>query len=139
MLGAEVESNIDITADDVLEAHRDRLKKAGELGFAVSQEEVPVDTGKLQQSGFGPEFRGDDMVIGYSARHAAPIEFGTDQGHQPPVAPLVRWAERIGKDPGFGYYVALEKIPQEGIDEQPYLRPAADRMKKWLDNHGLDL
>jgi hypothetical protein len=35
--------------------------------------------------------------------------------------------------------VALEKIPQEGIDENPYLRPAADRMKKWLDNHGLNL
>jgi hypothetical protein len=141
MLGAEVEANIDITADDVLEAHRDRLKKAGELGFAVSQEEVPVDTGGLKQSGFGPEMRdrGGSVVIGYTARHAAPMEFGTDPGHYPPVQPLVRWAERIGKDAGFGYYVARHVIPSEGVAAQPYLSPAADRMQKWLDTHGLEL
>jgi len=139
MLAAEVDLDVDITADDVLEAHRDRLQKAGELGFAVSQEEVPVDTGTLKQSGFGPEFRGEDLVIGYAGRQAAPMEFGTDPGHRPPVEPLVRWAQRIGKDAGFGYYVALQKIPEEGVDAQPYLAPAAERMKAFLDNRGLDL
>jgi len=35
--------------------------------------------------------------------------------------------------------VATVKIPQEGVDAQPYLSPAAERMRPWLDNHGLDL
>ena len=139
MLSAEVSLDIDVSTDDILEAHRKRLKTAGELGFAVSQEEVPVDTGTLQQSGFGPEFRGEDMVIGYSARQAAPMEFGTEPGHTPPIQPLVRWAQRIGKDAGFGYYVARVKIPQDGVEANPYLRPAAERMRMWLDSHGLDL
>lgn len=139
MLSADISLEVDITADDVLEAHRDRLRRAGELGFAVSQEEVPVDTGTLKQSGFGPEFRGEDLVIGYTGRQALPMEFGTDPGHTPPVDPLVRWAQRIGKDAGFGYYVALQKIPEEGVDAQPYLAPAAERMKAFLDNRGLDL
>jgi len=139
MLNAEVNARIDVSAADVLEAHRDRLKKAADLGFSVSQEEVPVDTGTLQQSGFAPEFRGDDVVYGYSARQAAPMEFGTDPGTTPPIRPLMRWAERIGKDPGFGAWVATVKIPQEGIDAQPYLRPSVERMRPWLDNHGLDL
>jgi hypothetical protein len=138
MLSAEVDATIDVSAADVLEAHRDRMKKAAELGFAVSQEEVPVDTGKLKQSGFSPEFRGENVVFGYTADHADDMEFGTDPYH-PDAEPLVRWAQRIGKSKGFGYYVANVKIPEEGISAQPYLRPAAERMKPWLDNHGLDL
>lgn len=139
MLSTEIDLNVDITAEDVMQAHRDRVKQAAELGFSVSQEKVPVDTGTLQQSGFPPEFRGNDVVFGYDARQAAPMEYGTEPGHYPPVDPLVRWAQRIGKDAGFGYWVARHKIPEEGIEPQPYLRPAAKRMKPWLDNHGLDL
>lgn len=139
MLSAEVSLDVNVTSEDVLQAHRDRIKDAADLGFAVSQEQVPVDTGELQQSGFPPEFRGGDVVFGYTARQAAPMEFGTEPGHTPPIEPLMRWAERIGKDPGFGVWVATEKIPQEGVDAQPYLAPAAERMGAWLDNHGLDL
>lgn len=139
MLNASVDATIDVSAADVVAAHKQRLKDAGDRGFAFSQEVVPHDTGGLKQSGFGPEFRGDEMVIGYSARHAAPMEFGTDPGHTPPTAPLVRWAQRIGKDAGFGVWVATEKIPSEGVTAQPYLRPAANVMKQYLDTHGLDL
>ena len=139
MLNAEVDSRIDVSADDVLQAHRDRMKDAADLGFSVSQEEVPVERGTLQQSGFAPEWRGDTLVFGYTARQAAPMEYGTDPGHTPPIEPLKRWAERIGMDPGFGVWVATQKIPQEGVDAQPYLAPAAARMGPWLDNHGLDL
>jgi hypothetical protein len=139
MLNASVDATIDVSAADVVAAHKQRLKDAGDRGFAFSQEVVPHDTGGLKQSGFGPEFRGDDMVIGYAGRQAAPMEFGTDPGHTPPVEPLVRWAQRIGKDAGFGVWVATEKIPSEGVDAQPYLRPAANVMKQYLDTHGLDL
>jgi len=139
MLSASVDLDVDVTAEDVYQAHRERVKDAADLGFSVSQEEVPVDTGTLQQSGFAPEFRGEDVVFGYTARQAAPMEYGTEPNHTPPIEPLKRWAERIGKDPGFGVWVATEKIPQEGVDAQPYLKPAAARMKPYLDNHGLDL
>ena len=115
------------------------MKDAADLGFSVSQEEVPVERGTLQQSGFAPEWRGDTLVFGYTARQARPIEEGTAPGTTPPIEPLARWAERIGKDRGFGIWVATQKIPEQGIDAQPYLRPSAERMKPWLDNHGLDL
>lgn len=139
MLSANVDFTIDVSAQDVYEAHRERVKKAADLGFAVSQEEVPVDTGTLKQSGFAPEFRGESVVYGYTARQARPMEEGTKPGHTPPIRPLMRWAERIGKDAGFGVWVATVKIPEEGVSAQPYLRPSVKRMRPWLDNHGLDL
>lgn len=139
MLKASVDASINVSAEDVYQAHRKRVKDAADLGFAVSQEEVPVDTGELQQSGFAPEFRGDDVVFGYTARQAEPMEYGTEPGHTPPIEPLKRWAERIGKSAGFGVWVATQKIPEDGVDAQPYLRPSVERMRPWLDNHGLDL
>ncbi len=138
MLAAEIETNEQISADDVLQAHRDRIQDAADLGFSVSQERVPFERGTLKASGFPPEFRDDDIVFGYQADHAEAMEFGTDPFY-PDVQPLVEWAERVANDPGLGYYVAREKIPNEGIDAQPYLRPAAERMEPYLNNRGLDL
>jgi hypothetical protein len=138
MLGASVERTQEISPDDVLQAHRERLEQAGELGFAISQNEVPVDRGTLKQSGFPPEFREDDLVFGYTADYAEPMEKGTDP-FQPPIQPLLEWSQRVNGDTGLGYYVATQKIPEEGIDAQPYLAPAAERMQTWLDNNGLDL
>jgi hypothetical protein len=97
-----------------------------------------VDTGELQQSGFPPEFRGGDVVFGYTAEHSEYMEKGTPP-FQPPIEPLARWGERIGKGRGFGIYVATEVIPEKGIQPQPYLRPSVERMRPWLNNHGLDL
>ena len=136
MLGAEVSLDVEINSEDVLQAHRKRLKKAGELGFAVSQEKVPVDRGTLKQSGFQPEFRGNDLVFGYTAPQAGPMETGT-VAFTPPLRPLQEWAERIGMDRSFGY-VVQQKIKREGIDAQPYLSPASERMTQWLDSHGID-
>jgi hypothetical protein len=110
MLSAEVDLEVDVTSEDVLQAHRERVKEAADLGFSVSQEHVPVDTGELQQSGFPPEFRGDDVVFGYTARQALPMEKGTEPGHTPPIEPLKRWAERIGKDP------RLRRVGGDGED-----------------------
>jgi len=135
MLGAEVSLDVEINSEDVLQAHRKRLKKAGELGFAVSQEKVPVDRGTLKQSGFQPEFRGNDLVFGYQARQARPMEEGTGP-FTPPLRPLQEWAERIGMGRSFGY-VVQQKIKREGIDSQPYLSPASERMTQWLDSHGI--
>ena len=137
MLQAEVDLNIDIDTDDVIQAHKKRMKKAGQVGFAFSQEVVPHERGQLKQSGFGPEWRGDTLVLGYQTAYAEALEKGTP-GYTPPAQPLIEWAERIGKDPGFGWYVQ-QKIAEEGITPQPYLRPSAERMQQWLKSHPLDL
>lgn len=139
MLSADVELNVDITSQDVLEAHRERLETAAQHGYAFSKEVVPHDTGLLKQSGFSPEWREDGLVYGYQADHAAPMEYGTDPGHTPPPGPILRWAQRIGKSEGFGWFVATEVIPEQGVQAQPYLRPSAERMERWLETHPLEL
>lgn len=141
MLAAEVDLDVNLSTDEIFQKHRERVEQAGQVGFAVSQEEVPVDTGALKQSGFGPEWRGDTLVIGYTAPYAEDMEEGTDPipASETDTQELMRWAERIGKDPGFGAWVANTKIPERGINAQPYLKPAADRMEAWLKNRGLNL
>ena len=139
MLGVEVDSEINISSSEVREAWRKRMMDAGTKGFAVSQERVPEDRGTLRQSGFQPEWRGDKLVYGYAGvPHAAPMEYGTDPGHTPPVKPLMEWAQRIGKDPGFGAYVATEVIPEQGVQAQPYLRPSAEAVRDFLNTHSLE-
>ena len=158
MLESNVTRTVDISAEDVIQAHRERLEDAADLGFAVSQEEVPHERGTLQDSGFPPEWRGDDIVFGYTARHAEPMEDGT-KPYTPPLEPLLRWADRVfspdrnadevledldenGWHPGIFAHpgaAVWSKIRSEGINAQPYLSPAADRMQGYLDTHGLDL
>lgn len=158
MLRADVDLDININAEDVIQAHRDRVKDAADLGFAISQERVPHDRGNLQDSGFPPEFRGNDVVFGYTAEHARPQEEGTGP-FTPPLEPLLRWGDRNfspdrtadevledldenGWHPGIFSHpgaAVWSKIRAEGLDPNPYLAPAAERMQGWLDNHGLDL
>jgi len=52
---------------------------------------------------------------------------------------LIDWAERKGAGPALGIYVAEEKLPEEGITANPYLKPAAERMQAWIQNRGFDL
>ena len=158
MLESNVTRTVDINAEDVIQAHRKRLEDAADLGFAVSQEEVPHERGTLQDSGFPPEWRGDDIVFGYTAEHAEPQEDGT-KPFTPPLEPLLRWADRVfsperdadevladldenGWHPGIFAHpgaAVWSKIRSEGLSPNPYLAPAADRMDGYLKTHGLDL
>ena len=158
MLKASVTSRIDISADDVYQAHRKRIEDAADLGFSVSQERVPHERGTLKASGFPPEWRGEDIVFGYTAEYAEPMENGTGP-FTPPLEPLLRWADRVfspqrtadevledleqnGWHPGIFTHPGAaiwSKIRSKGIQPQPYLNPAANRMRPWLQNHGLDL
>lgn len=116
-------------------ASKKRTMDAMAKGFAVSLEHVPEDRGTLRQSGFSPTQRDDgSIVFGYRAGHAAPMEYGTDPFY-PPVQPLLEWSKRVTGDTGLGWYVAKHKIPEEGIDAQPYMSPAADAVKEWLDSN----
>ena len=112
------------------------LLDGAQAGQNRAMEEVPEDRSNLRMSmaQFVPEVRNGDVVWGVGGQpHALPMEFGTDP-FWPPAKPLVEWAQRIGKDEGFGYYVQW-KIAQEGIDEQPYLRPGAEAQSAWYEQH----
>jgi hypothetical protein len=137
MLGASVDLEIDITAQEVREASDKRMMDAATKGFAVSQERVPQDRGTLQQSGFQPEQRGDDIVYGYTAPYAEVMEEGSEPFY-PPLEPLLEWSKRVSGDVGLGYYVARHKIPKEGIDAQPYLEPSVEAVTDYLNSHGLE-
>lgn len=138
MIGASVTRRIDSNVTGALRrAQRRRAEDAMAKGFAVSQERVPEDRGTLRQTAVPPEWRApDEIAFAYTQPYAQALEEGT-QPFQPPVQPLVEWAERVTGDPGLGYYVALEKIPSEGIDAQPYAEPGADAVARYLDANPL--
>jgi hypothetical protein len=109
------------------------LEDGASVGFAQSQELVPQDRGTLLQSGFPPEWTTDGAIRwGYRANHAMPIEEGTAPFY-PPLEPLLEWSKRVSGDTGLGYYVARVKIPEEGIDAQPYAEPGAEKQSRWYD------
>lgn len=134
-LNFSVTKTIDKDASGAIrKAQRKRMQDAMDKGFAVSQEEAPEDRGTLRQSGYPPEWKNGVLEFGYRAAHAAPMEYGTEP-FQPPIEPLLSWSKRVTGDTGLGWYVALHKIPEEGISEQPFVRPGVEATKNWLKNH----
>ena len=109
-----------------------------QAGQNRAMEEVPEDRGDLRRSmaQFVPEVRDGGVVWGVGGQpHALPMEYGTDP-FWPPIQPLIEWARRQGEDAGLAYYVQW-KIAQEGIDEQPYLRPGAEAQSNWYSSHDI--
>jgi hypothetical protein len=114
------------------------LLDGAQRGQNVSMEHVPEDRGNLRHSmaQFVPEVRDGDVVWGVGGQpHALPMEFGTEP-FWPPIQPLKEWANRQGADEGLAYYVQY-KIAQEGIDEQPYLRPGAEAQSAWYSRNDI--
>jgi len=112
--------------------------RGAQAGQNRAMEEVPEDRGNLRQSmaQFVPEVRDGDVVWGVGGQpHALPMERGTD-AYWVPIQPLIEWARRQGEDQGLAYYVQW-KIAQEGIDEQPYLRPGAEAQSNWYSSHDI--
>ncbi len=105
-------------------------------GHAVAANEVPEDRGTLRKNMFQPEVRDSgEVVYGVAdVPYALPMEEGT-QPFQPPIQPLLEWSERVTGDKGLGFYVALHKIPTEGIDAQPFLEPASEAQRDWYQTH----
>ena len=134
-LGVE-RSGVDELGEKVRDGVYDYLLDGAQAGQNKSMEEVPEDRGTLRMSmaQFVPEVRDGDVIWGIGDQpHAAPIEFGTDP-YWPPIDPLKEWANRVGGDESLAYAVQY-KIAQEGISEQPYLRPGADEQARWYTNH----
>ncbi len=112
------------------------LLDGAQRGQNVAMENVPEDRGNLRHSmaQFVPEVRDGDVVWGVGSQpHALPMEFGTDP-FWAPIQPLKEWAKRQGADEGLAYYVQW-KIAQEGISEQPYLRPGAEAQASWYSRN----
>lgn len=117
------------------------LKKGADRGLAEASNKVPVDRGAgggLLSQLFTPEVDGERVQWGIrDAPHARPIEFGTDP-FRPPIKPLLEWSNRVSGGDGLGFYVALHKIPEEGISEQPFMRPAKEAQINWYRSHSVD-
>jgi hypothetical protein len=64
------------------------------------------------------------------------MEKGT-QPFQPPIQPLLEWSERVTGGTGLGWWVATVKIPEEGIEAQPYAKPGAEKQKQWYEANSL--
>lgn len=134
-LGVEYEG-VDNLGGKVQTGIENYLLDGAQKGQNFAMEVVPEDRGTLRMSmaQFTPEVRNGDVIWGVGDQpHAAPMEFGTDP-YWPPIQPLKEWANRVGGGEGLAYAVQY-KIAQEGIDEQPYLRPGADIQKEWYQSH----
>lgn len=124
-------------ADAVRRGKRRMLMDLADRGFAKSQEEAPVDTGQLQQSGVPPTELDDGSVVwGYNADYARPVEEGSEP-HWPPIEPLRGWARRVLGDESAAYAVQA-KIAAKGTPAQPFVAPAIDVMRARARAKGLD-
>lgn len=134
VVSVEIDLNNRKPTKAVLKAHRKRLQDSAAKGSAVGQEHAPEDRGQLRQNRIDPEWRGDTLVWGWDSPYAAAQNDGTEP-FWAPAKPLVEWAERHGKDPGFGYYVQW-KIAQEGIEPKLFAQEGAQAQKRWLQTNG---
>ena len=132
-----VEKNVD-AAEGVTEGTKKAMRDAADVGFGVSQNKVPHGADStLANSGFAPEWRGENRVVwGYAATYAEYVEKGTS-AHYPPIEPLKKWARRVLGDEGAAYAVQ-QKIGQEGTDAQPFIEPGAQRQARYLTGLGID-
>lgn len=113
-------------------AAREIAMKAADAGYEVALERVPYGaTGELQRGLHPPEEQPDGSVwIWSSAPHTLPVEFGS-RPHWPPIAPLKHWARIVLGDESAAYAVQ-HAIAQRGTPAQPFMRPAAERIRQFL-------
>ena len=138
MIGVDVSlDKTDNLGPKTRQAVMDYLEKGADKGFSIYLERMPVDRGNMQQNSYSPTRDGN--VIRYGTRdipYAEAIDEGTDP-FQPPLEPLLEWSERVSDGPGLGYYVALHKIPEEGIDAQPFSQPAKEAQERYYQSHSV--
>lgn len=84
----------------------------------------PVDLGHLRASiVLEPNITdSDSYTLRDGVEYGVSVEYGSSP-HWVPLQPLIEWAKRHGGDEGFGYAIQ-RKIAKEGVNEQPFFRPA---------------
>lgn len=139
MLKAEIDiEKVDNFGSKSREGVLEYLQTGADKGFAVATDEAPVDRGELLRNMVQPTREEDRIIWGVrDVPYATAMEFGTGP-FQPPVQPLVEWSRRVTGDEALGYYVALEKIPEEGVDEHPFMRPGRNAQVQWYNSHDVD-
>ena len=89
------------------------------------------DTGALTNSGVARR-DGDKVIVGFGGEeaddYALSVEFGTDPGHRPPIAPLIKWCRRVGiPKPEKVAWAIAATIEKTGLRERPFLRSAVEK------------
>lgn len=97
-----------------------KMRECADDIYDDSQALVPVDTGELKASGY-VEGGASEYKIGYTADHAAYVEFGTGP-HLIEGNPTLAFS-------GAGGMVFASEVHHPGTDPQPYLLPAATRQR----------
>ena len=131
-VSVELQTNV---SHNTRQAIRDYLRDGAQLGYNWSMQQAPEDTGKLKQTSFGPEFRGEDLVWGYTMGYSLFVEEGT-RPHWAPIQPLKDWARRVLGDENAAYAIQ-QKIAQEGTEGQHFARAGSQRQQEWYRSHSL--
>jgi hypothetical protein len=89
------------------------------------------DSGALANSGTSKHEK-NKVIVGFggpeSKDYALAVEFGTDPGHRPPIAPLIAWARRVGiPKPEKVAWAIAKTIEKTGLRERPFLRSAVEK------------
>lgn len=120
--------NADKTEDRVQDALRRVADRGAVMAKARTRELDLVDTGGFAQSWKG-EDRGDSAAAVVNTKPYAPyVDDGRRPGDPPPLAALVRWAERRLGLSGHQAWAAARAI-QQHIDQRG---TAAAEITKWL-------
>ncbi len=71
------------------------------------------------------------VVVAHSA--ALFIEAGQSPGSMPPLGPIRKWAESVGKDPRDAFAIA-RWIKEQGREARPFIRPAIEAALATVDD-----
>lgn len=107
----------------------------------LALQKAPFDRGLLKERiTLFPQVLADKYVLKSSAPYSADLEFG-NRPHYVPFKPLLEWVQRKGIRNTEGGQIAFakyvqEKIKKEGVNAQPFFRPALYEVKThWLPQY----
>ncbi|MEE9446247.1 MAG: hypothetical protein V3V19_11350 [Cocleimonas sp.] len=94
------------------------------------------DTGALHSSGVTiVDLENNTGIVGFGGPdtddYVLPVEFGTEPGHRPPIAPLIAWCRRVGiPKPDKVAWAIAKNIEKNGLRARPFMRNAVESTKK---------
>lgn len=91
---------------------------------AEAQSLAPVDISDLKNSIVPERESVGHWLVRVDVEYGAAVEYG-GKAHMPPVKAITPWAERHGIDP----WALAISISRKGTKRQPFLTPAAEKMR----------
>lgn len=117
---------VDTVAEELLAQAQENLRRGPTKAF---------DTGQLAERGGDViKSRGTGTAIvgwgGPASDYVLSIEYGTEPGHRPPIAPLIAWARRVGiPNPDSVAWAIAKKIEKEGLPARPFMTNAVEEVR----------